>query len=173
MASLLPCTSCPAPLDPRHHPDGTPALVLIDPCLDLGAHARPSSDTTDVVITSLRQHDLLITRQWTGAGSQDQRDTTRLPPGGSETVAVAGWLGRDCDFITVSTVEVSALAADGGGTEVWNVDEAQQFTLVSCTAPAAPQMSGTGAAATATDAQALVPSPESARGCHKDAHLFF
>ena len=70
-----------------------------------------------VLVTSCDLSDVVLTLQWTGPGSRDRLETCSLAPGTSEAFSIAGYLGRDCDFITVPQI----VARAGDACETWDV----------------------------------------------------
>jgi len=93
-------------------PPNAGTLVAVDPL----CHGDYVS-TWRVLVTSCDLSDVVLTLQWTGPGSQDQLDTRSLAPGTSEAFSIAGWLGRDADFITVPRI----VARAGDARETWDV----------------------------------------------------
>jgi len=113
------CDACGTSVENGHC-----ALIAIDPL------SRPNDCSTpqEAYVTSFVP--VTLTLQWTGAGSRNRRDTKEIAAGMSAAVTVAGWLGRDCDYITVS--EIVARSSGGADVEVWRADNkptgAQHFT---------------------------------------------
>ena len=94
-------------------PPNAGTLVAVDPLERPGDNASPWR----VLVTSCDSSEVVLTLQWTGPGSRDRLDTQSLPPGTSRAFSIAGWLGRDCDFITVPQI----VARAGGARETWDV----------------------------------------------------
>jgi len=75
---------------------------------------NPNSEGQKMTLTNISHEAIDVICHWTGAGARKQKDRVKLEPGqSSHTVDLAGYFGRDCDFIRVDLVEVAQTG------EVW------------------------------------------------------
>ena len=71
-------------------------------------HERPNDNHSPTKATITASMEVNVMLQWTGPGSRDEQERRHLAADERCEVCVAGWLGRDCDFIVVNTIEVRA-----------------------------------------------------------------